>query len=35
LINRFPKIELATRKFAWRSGAVFRGLHHLPLRVSR
>jgi cytochrome P450 len=35
LVRRFSKIELTTKKFDWRSGAVFRGLHHLPLRVSK
>jgi cytochrome P450 len=35
LVQRFSKIELATKKLDWRRGAVFRGLHHLPLRVGR
>jgi cytochrome P450 len=35
LVERFSKIELTKKRFDWRSGAVFRGLYHLPLRVSR
>lgn len=33
LIQRFPKLRLATNKIRWRKGVIFRGPEHLRVRV--